>query len=51
VTQTERRLAEAAQLGFRTAWIPARSSGNRTPSGLDVVGVESLQELFGRLFR
>ncbi len=51
VTQTERRLAEAAQLGFQTAWIPARSSGTRTPSGLEVIGVESLPELFTRLFR
>ena len=50
VAQTERRLAEAAQLGFRTAWIPARSSIARPPAGLDVVPVESLQDLFRRVF-
>lgn len=50
VSQTERRLAEASQLGFKTAYISARSAPSRTPPGLNVVGVESLSSLFARLF-
>jgi DNA repair protein RadA/Sms len=50
VSQTERRLAEAAQLGFRTAFVAARSTSDRNPAGLQVIAVESLQALFGRLF-
>ena len=50
VSQTERRLAEAAQLGFQTAFVAARSTSDRNPAGLQVIAVESLQALFGRLF-
>ncbi len=50
VSQTERRLAEAAQLGFRTAYISSRSTPSRTVPGLNVIGVESLSALFARLF-
>ncbi len=36
-SQIERRLAEAARLGFRTAYLPARALPERSPAGLDIV--------------
>jgi len=51
VSQGERRLAEAAQLGFRTAYVAERAVPRRLPAGLRAVGVKGLRELFGELFR
>lgn len=51
VTQSERRLAEAAQLGFRTVYLSERGVPRRTPDGLRAVGVGSLGALFKSLFR
>jgi len=51
VSQGERRLAEAAQLGFRTAYVAERGVPRRLPAGLRAVGVKGLRELFGELFR
>jgi DNA repair protein RadA/Sms len=42
VSQCERRLAEAARLGFRTAVIPASSPG--VPAGMEAIRVRSLAE-------
>ena len=50
VSQTERRLAEAAQLGLTSAYVSDRAVPSRPPSGLSVHGVGSLRELFQRLF-
>jgi DNA repair protein RadA/Sms len=50
VSRTERRLAEAAQLGFTTAYVSGRGQPRRPPDGLVVVGVDTLSQLFGRLF-
>ncbi|MBL8961863.1 MAG: DNA repair protein RadA [Gemmatimonadetes bacterium] len=50
VSQLDRRLAEAAQLGFRTAWVAGRAVPRKAPEGLRVHGVSSLGDLFGRLF-
>ncbi|MBC7895359.1 MAG: DNA repair protein RadA [Cytophagaceae bacterium] len=50
VSQVDRRLAEAAQLGFTTAYVASRGLPRRTPDGLKVVGVDSLRALFERLF-
>jgi DNA repair protein RadA/Sms len=50
VSQLDRRLAEAAQLGFRTAWVADRGTPRRVPEGLRVRGVKSLGDLFSRLF-
>jgi DNA repair protein RadA/Sms len=46
VQQIERRLHEAARLGFQRAVVPARftESGQRGPSGLEIVGVRTLRE-------
>ncbi len=50
VGQVERRLAEAARMAFRRAFVPSRAVPPRVPSGLEAVGVGSLGELLGRLF-
>ncbi|HMN09891.1 MAG TPA: DNA repair protein RadA [Gemmatimonadaceae bacterium] len=51
VSQAERRLAEAAQLGFRTVYLSERGVPRRTPDGVRAVGVGSLGGLFKGLFR
>ena len=43
----ERRLAEASRQGFRRVFLSARS--RPAPDGLDVIGLESISELAGRL--
>ncbi|MEP7382620.1 MAG: DNA repair protein RadA [Gemmatimonadota bacterium] len=50
VSQSERRLAEAAQLGFRTVYLSERGRPRRAPDGIRVVGVTSLDRLFTELF-
>jgi DNA repair protein RadA/Sms len=50
ISQTDRRLAEAAQLGFDQAFVATRGIPRRAVPGLQVQGVGSLQELFGRVF-
>ncbi|MEO6444305.1 MAG: DNA repair protein RadA [Gemmatimonadaceae bacterium] len=51
VSQGERRIAEAAQLGFHTAYLAQRGVPRRLPAGLRAVGVQSLGPLFEELFR
>lgn len=51
VSQAERRLAEAGQLGFRTVYLSERARPKRAPEGIRVVGVASLERLFQELFR
>lgn len=50
VAQTERRLAEAAKMGIRTAFIAQRSAGKRVPKEVKAIGVTNIGELFRRLF-
>lgn len=49
VSQLDRRLVEAARMGFATAWMSARASA-RAPAGLTVSSAGQVGELFGRLF-
>ena len=51
VSQSERRLAEAAKMGMTTAYISERGVPRRTPTGLRAVGVRTVGDLFGPLFR
>lgn len=50
VTQLERRLAEAAQLGMTAAFVGGRAAPLKAPPELQVVPVPDLRALFGRLF-
>lgn len=50
VSQSERRLAEAAQLGFHTVFLAERGRPRRVPGGMRVVGVSSIDRLFKELF-
>jgi DNA repair protein RadA/Sms len=47
VSQCERRLAEAARLGFRTAVVPASAPG--LPPGMEAIRVRSLAEAVDHL--
>lgn len=51
VSQSERRLAEAAKMGMTTAFMSHRAIPARVPKGIKAVGVKSISELFGRLFQ
>ncbi|MEP6508147.1 MAG: DNA repair protein RadA [Gemmatimonadales bacterium] len=51
VSQSERRLAEAAKMGMTTAFMSHRAIPSRVPKGIKAVGVKSISELFGRLFQ
>jgi DNA repair protein RadA/Sms len=50
VSQTERRLTEAASLGMRTAYVSERSVPRQLPGALQAIGVRSLGDCFGHLF-
>jgi DNA repair protein RadA/Sms len=51
VAQAEARLAEAARLGFRKAFLPAGNARHaETPDDIEIVGVESVAEALERLF-
>ena len=50
VSQVDRRLAEAAQLGFRTAYLSGRGAPRKAPDGIRVVPVDTLDTLFRHLF-
>ena len=51
VSQAERRLAEAANMGMTTAYLAERAIPKRIPSGLRPVGVRTIAELFERIFQ
>jgi DNA repair protein RadA/Sms len=51
VSQSERRLAEAAKMGMRTAFMAQRSIPSRVAKGIKPVGVRTIAELFGHLFQ
>ncbi len=50
VSQAERRLAEAANMGMSTAYLAERAVPRRVPKGLRTVGVRTIAELFERVF-
>ncbi len=51
VAQAEARLSEAARLGFRRAVVPGATARHaRAPGGIEVVGVETVEEALEQLF-
>ena len=50
VSQAERRLAEAANMGMSTAFLAERAVPARVPKGLRAVGVRTIGEMFERVF-
>lgn len=51
VSQSERRLAEAAKMGIHTAFMSNRSIPARMPKGIKATGVKTIADLFSRLFQ
>ncbi|HEX2095246.1 MAG TPA: DNA repair protein RadA [Longimicrobiaceae bacterium] len=51
VGQVERRLAEAARMGFRTAYLSPRARPAKPPTGIRVVEVEDVRTLVDVVFR
>jgi DNA repair protein RadA/Sms len=51
VSQAERRLAEAANMGMTTAYLAERTVPKRVPKDLRVVGVRTIADLFERIFQ
>ena len=50
VSQGERRLAEAAKMGMKVAYMAERGVPKRAPREIRAVGVRSVRELFERIF-
>jgi DNA repair protein RadA/Sms len=50
VSQADRRIAEAANMGMTRAYVAERSVPKRASDEIGVVGVRTIVELFGRLF-
>ncbi|HEX2167197.1 MAG TPA: DNA repair protein RadA, partial [Longimicrobiales bacterium] len=50
IGQIERRLAEAARMGFRRAYVPARAVSATQQAVIEMVGVQTVGELITRLF-
>jgi DNA repair protein RadA/Sms len=50
VSQTERRLAEAAKMGMTTAYVAERGVPKRGARDIRAVGVRTVRELFERVF-
>jgi DNA repair protein RadA/Sms len=51
ISQIERRLAEAAKMGFATAYLAERSVPSRGTRDIRALGVRTIGDLFERLFR
>ncbi len=51
VPQLERRMAEAARMGFTAAYVTEHARATRGNDGLRVIGVESVHALVGKLFK
>ena len=51
VSQAERRLAEAANMGMTTAYLAERAVPTRLPKGLRAIGVRTIADLFQRVFQ
>jgi DNA repair protein RadA/Sms len=50
VSQSERRLGEAAKMGMTTAYMAERGVPKRAPREIRPIGVRTIAELFERLF-
>lgn len=50
VAQTERRLAEASNMGIRTAYLAERGIPKRGTRDIRTVGVSTVSDVFQRLF-
>jgi DNA repair protein RadA/Sms len=50
VGQVERRLGEAARMGFHTGYLAPRARPRQLPSGMAVVGTEDVRSLIDRVF-
>jgi DNA repair protein RadA/Sms len=50
VSQAERRLAEAANMGMTVAYLAERTVPARVPGGLRAIGVRTIADLFERVF-
>jgi DNA repair protein RadA/Sms len=50
VSQVERRLAEAANMGMKTVYLAERAVPQRSPKGLRVVGARTIGSLFETIF-
>lgn len=51
VSQTERRIAEAARLGFRKIYVSAFGAANNHPDGIEIVRVADIPALCRSLFK
>jgi DNA repair protein RadA/Sms len=51
VSQAERRLAEAANMGMTTVYLAERAVPRRVPAGLKAIGVRTIADLFERAFQ
>ena len=51
VSQTDRRISEAARLGFRKIYVSSYSSHARAAQGIEVVKVGDVPELVKKLFK
>jgi DNA repair protein RadA/Sms len=51
VSQSERRLAEAAKMGMTTAYLSERGVPRRSAPGIRAVGIRTVGDLFGSLFQ
>jgi DNA repair protein RadA/Sms len=51
ISQVERRLAEAAKMGIRRAFLAERAVPSRPVPGISAIGVPSIEGLFARLFQ
>ena len=50
VSQVERRVAEAANMGMHRVFLAERGVPKRAPKGVEMVGVRTIQQLFSRVF-
>nr|MBA2669124.1 DNA repair protein RadA [Gemmatimonadota bacterium] len=50
VGQMDRRLAEAARMGFRRAYVSPKALGSRPPAGISTVETEDVRGLIQQLF-
>ena len=50
VSQAERRLAEAANMGMSTVYLAERAVPRRVPAELRVVGARTISSLFEQVF-
>ena len=50
VSQSERRLAEAAKMGMTTAYTAERGVPRRVPAGVKAYGMRTIQDLFAHIF-